>query len=129
MGGQTSLPTVSLTSIIVYEYVAGTMVVTLGTAVRSNARCAGRPLEGLPHGQHVALRPTRSPSRTCGSGQAGDHGGPRRGVPLPHHAGMEAHPVGAQGRSNGTIAPVCLVLRGAQGGALCASSRGPLQTG
>src|SRR5262245_19352492 len=114
---------------IVYGYVAGTMVVTLGTAVRSKARCAGRPLEDLPHGHHVALHPTRRPSRTGGSVQAGDHGGPRRSVPLPHHARKEAHPVVAQGRSNGTITPVFLVLRGAQGGALCASSRGPLQRG
>jgi hypothetical protein len=38
----------------------------LGNAVRRNGRCAERPMEDLPHGQHVALHRTRSPSRTYG---------------------------------------------------------------
>jgi len=52
------------------------MVVTSSNAVRSKARCAGRPLEDLPHGQPLALHRTRSPSRMCGSVQADDHGCP-----------------------------------------------------
>jgi hypothetical protein len=49
------------------------MVVTLGTALRSNARCAGRPMEDLPNGHNVALPRTHSPLRPCGSVQAGHH--------------------------------------------------------
>jgi len=51
------------------------MVVKSGNALRSNARCAGRPIVDLPHGPNVALHRTRSPSRTCGSVQAEDHCG------------------------------------------------------
>jgi len=58
---------------IVYEYVAGTMVVKAGHALRRNTRCAGRPMEDLLHEQNVALNRTRSPSRPCGSVQAGHH--------------------------------------------------------
>jgi hypothetical protein len=47
------------------------MVVKSGNAVRRNGRCTGRPMEDLPHGHNVALHRTRSPSRTCGSVQAG----------------------------------------------------------
>jgi len=65
--------TVSLKSFIVYEYVAGTMVVKAGHAVRRNTRCAGRPMEDLLHEQNVALNRTRSPLRPCGSVQAGHH--------------------------------------------------------
>jgi len=55
------------------------MVVKSGNAVRSNARCAGRPMEDLPHGQNVALNRTLSPSRPCGSDPAGYHYCPRGG--------------------------------------------------
>jgi hypothetical protein len=72
---RTCTPTVSLTSLSVYEEVADTMVVKLDNALRSNARCPGRPMEDLPHGQHVALHRTRSPSRTRGSVQTDDHCG------------------------------------------------------
>jgi hypothetical protein len=51
------------------------MVGKAGNAVRSNARCAGRPMEDRPHGQNVAMHRTLSPSRTCGSVQADDHCG------------------------------------------------------
>src|SRR5215831_7893561 len=54
---------------------------------------------------------------------------PRGVLPLPHHAAMEANPVVAHGRRNGTIAPSFLAMRCAQGGPLFASSRWPLQTG
>ncbi len=37
------------------------MVVKSGNAVRRNERCAGRPMEDLPHEQNVALNRTRSP--------------------------------------------------------------------
>ena len=87
------------------------MVVTSGNAVRRNGRSAGRPREDLPHGHNVALHRTRSPSRLCGSGQAGGPCCPRGGGTLPHHAAMEDHPVVAHGRSNGTIAPSFLVRR------------------
>jgi len=49
------------------------MVVKSGNAVRRNEQGAGRPLEDLPNGPNVALHRTRSPSRPCGSVQAGDH--------------------------------------------------------
>src|SRR5262245_7118532 len=101
------------------------MVVTLGNALRRNARCAGRPMEDLPNGQNVALNRTLSPSRTCGSVQADDH----CGVPFPHHAAMEANPGGAHGRRNGTIAPAFLVMRCSHSGPLFASSRWPPHTG
>src|SRR5215471_7869017 len=51
------------------------MVVKSGNALRRNERCAGRPMEDRPHGQHVALHRTLSPWRTCGSVQADDHCG------------------------------------------------------
>jgi len=50
-------------------------------------------------------------------------------VLLPPHAALEAHPGVAPGRSNGTLAPAFLVMRGSQSGPLFASSRWPLQTG
>jgi len=105
------------------------MVVTSGNALRRNGRGAGRPREDLPHGHHVALHRTRSPSRTGCSVQAGGPCCPRGVAPLPHHAAMEDHPVGAHGRSNGTIAPSFLVRRCPQGGPLFASSRWPLHPG
>ena len=49
------------------------MVVTVGSAVRSSARCAGCLIEDLPYGHNLALHRTRSPSRPCGSVQKGDH--------------------------------------------------------
>jgi len=48
------------------------MVVKSGNVLRRNERCAGRPMEDLPNGPNVALNRTLSPSRTCGSVQAGD---------------------------------------------------------
>jgi hypothetical protein len=99
------------------------MVVKSGNALRSNARCAGRPMEDLPHGQNVALNRTLSPSRPCGSDPAGYHYCPRGVVPRLHPAAMEANPAVAHGRRNGIIAPSFLVLRCAQGGPLFASSR------
>src|SRR6266446_3472554 len=51
------------------------MAVKSGNALRRNERCAGRPMEDLPNGQNVALNRTLSPSRTCGSVQAGDYYG------------------------------------------------------
>jgi len=105
------------------------MVVKSGNTLRRNERCAGRPMEDLPNGQNVALNHTLSPSRPCGSVQAGHHCWPRGVVPLPHHAAMEANPVAAHGRRNGTIASSFLVMRCSQGGPLFASSRWPLQTG
>src|SRR5215470_13997721 len=108
---------------MVYEYVAGTMVLKSANALRSKARGAGRPVEDLLNGQHLALHHPRSPSRPCGSVQAGHHCCPREVVPLPLHAAMEASPVGAHGRSHGSIAPAFLVMRCSQGGPLFASSR------
>jgi len=49
------------------------MVVKSGNALRRNTRCAGPPMEDLPNGHNVALKGTLSPSRPCGSVQAGDH--------------------------------------------------------
>src|SRR6266446_9313651 len=54
---------------------------------------------------------------------------PPRGGTTPAHAAMEDHPVGAHGRSNGTIAPSFLVRRCSHGGPLFASSRWPLHIG
>ena len=54
---------------------------------------------------------------------------PEEVVPLPHHAAMEANPVGAHGRRNGSIASSFRLMRCSQGGPLFASSRCPLQTG
>jgi len=45
-----------------------------------NARDAERPMEDLPHGQHIALHRTLNPSRSCGSVQAGHHCWPPRGL-------------------------------------------------
>src|SRR6516165_4285214 len=99
------------------------MVVKSGNALRRNARGAGRPMEDLPHGHNVALHRTLSPLRPCESDPTGPHCCPRGVVPRPHPAAMEANPVVAQGRSNGTIAPAFLVMRCSQGGPLFASSR------
>ena len=105
------------------------MVVKSGNALRRNERGAGRPMEDLPNGQNVALHRTLSPSRPCGSVQAGNHCCPRGVVPLPPHAAMSANPVVAHGRRNGTIAASFLVMRCSQGGPLFASSGWLLHTG
>ena len=56
----------------------GTIVVTSSNALRRNARCAGRPLEDLPHGQHLALHRTRAVAygRCGGAVTQGEGGGP-----------------------------------------------------
>ena len=47
------------------------MGIKSGNALRKKGRGAERPREALPHGSNVALHRTRSPSRMCGSVQAG----------------------------------------------------------
>jgi hypothetical protein len=103
----------------------GTIVVKSRNPLRVHSRCTGRHMKGLWNVHNTTISSALSPSRLCGSLQAGVHRCPWWIAPSKHHPEIRAHQGGEPVTSNDTIAAQCLVLRNPHGWHIFASVFGP----
>jgi hypothetical protein len=117
------------TSFLWRQAVVGTTVVKSSNALRMNARCTWRHMEGLRNVHNTTLNSTRSPSRLCGSIKVGVYGCPRWVAPIKYHPESRANEGGEHRRSHDTIAAQFLVMRGPHGCPIFAPALWPRHTG
>ena len=72
---------------------------------------------------HHRPPPHALPFHPCSSSLAGVRAGPQGVAPITHPSARRANPVVAYGRTDDSLAPSFLVMRGPDGGPLFAASR------